>query len=90
MYSTSRELSKETENHNWWIEICTANPFCIYYFGAFDSFWEALLAKSGYIQDLKQEGAELTVINIKQCKPTQLTIFGEELKISNFEVILTA
>lgn len=89
MYSTSFELNKKTEKFDWWIEICTANPLCIYYFGAFDSYQDALLAKDGYIQDLKQEEAELSAVRIKQCKPTQLTIFDEELKVRDLRIIET-
>lgn len=90
MYSTFLELNKETEGLDWWIEICTTNPLCIYYFGAFNSSWEATLAKDGYIQDLKQEKAEISAIRIKQCQPRQLTIFGDELKVSDLTVIKTA
>lgn len=91
----SSVLNGKTQVFGWWIEICTTNPTCTYYFGAFDSFWKATFAKYGYIQDLKQEGARLDTVRIKQCKPTQLTIFEEELgteglKTRNFEIFSTA
>ena len=85
MCNTLWELDWETEKLDWWIEICTANPLCIYYFGGFDSSWEALLAKDGYIEDLKQEEAELNSIRIKWCKPRQLTIYGDELEVSDLK-----
>lgn len=40
----------------------------------------SLSAISGYIQDLKQEEAEMIRIRIKQCQPERLSIFGNELK----------
>lgn len=59
----------------WWVEIVTAQPSCIYYFGPFISSKEAELARSGYIEDLEQEAAVGITVRIQQCKPTQLTIF---------------
>ena len=37
----------------WWLEIITKEPYCIYYFGPFDSLKEAQLEQGGYIEDLK-------------------------------------
>ena len=63
----------------WWIEIVTDNPYCRYYFGPFSSEKQAQLSYSGYIEDLKQEKAQILTINIKRCQPKALTIYEEEL-----------
>lgn len=60
-----------------WVEIITDSPRCTYYFGPFLSDQEALAAKGGYIEDLESEGTQGIHVNIKRCKPTNLTIFDE-------------
>lgn len=60
-----------------WVEIITENPNCTYYFGPFVSVQEASAAKAGYLEDLENEGAQGIVVNVKRCKPTNLTIFDE-------------
>ena len=60
----------------WWIEIVTDNPYCTYYFGPFSSEKQAQLSYSGYIEDLKQEEAQILTINIKRCQPKELTIYS--------------
>ncbi len=62
------------QKFGWWIKILTNKPDHIYYFGAFDSYWEAESCKKGYIQDLEGEKAKIVDIEIKQCQPKQLTI----------------
>ncbi len=57
----------------WWIELNTVNPSCLYYFGPFSSMDEAKSLKSGYIQDLAEENAEVTSATVLWCKPRQLT-----------------
>lgn len=67
----------------WWVEIVTQNPRCTYYFGPFLSVKEAQAASSGYIEDLQQEGAQGIAVNVKRCKPADLTIaddLGERLE----------
>ena len=64
----------ETQKFGWWIKILTNKPNCIYYFGAFDNYWEAESCKKGYIQDLEEEKAKIVDIQIHQCQPRQLTI----------------
>ena len=66
----------------WWVEITTQTPRCTYYFGPFFSSKEAQAAKQGYIEDLEQEGAQGIVVNVKRCKPTNLTVsedFGDRV-----------
>jgi Domain of unknown function (DUF1816) len=59
----------------WWVEIKTENPVCTYYFGPFVDEKAALTAKSGYIEDLENEGARSIQVIIKRCKqPSQLTV----------------
>ncbi len=58
----------------WWVEVVTQNPRCTYYFGPFLSVKEAKVASTGYIEDLRQEGAQGIAVNVKRCKPEALTI----------------
>ncbi|MBL1175391.1 DUF1816 domain-containing protein [Pantanalinema sp. GBBB05] len=62
---------------NWWLEVTTNEPYCVYYFGPFDKAIEAKDAASGYIQDLQTEGARGISMVIKRCKPTAMTICHE-------------
>lgn len=67
----------------WWVEIITQNPRCTYYFGPFLSSKEAQAAQAGYKEDLEHEGATGMVVNIKRCKPNNLTIaddIGERIE----------
>lgn len=57
----------------WWIEIYTDYPACLYYFGPFDSEAEAQDAQPGFIDDLREEGAEQFAAQIKRCRPQILT-----------------
>ncbi|MEH1910282.1 DUF1816 domain-containing protein [Nostoc sp.] len=68
----------------WWVEINTIVPRCTYYFGPFDSEKEAQLSRSGYIEDLYQEGARDIIALVKQCQPDVLTIFQEEAQVEIF------
>lgn len=65
----------------WWVEITTAEPRCIYYFGPFQSSTEAATACPGYIEDLKGEKAQGIEVIVKRCKqPDELTIFDEDME----------
>ncbi len=57
----------------WWVEIVTTEPKCLYYFGPFDSYDEALFYQPGYIEDLESESAIGISATIKQCQPEILT-----------------
>lgn len=59
----------------WWIEVSTGSPKCTYYFGPFTDESEATAAKSGYIEDLEQEGAQQITAMVKRCsRPDALTV----------------
>ncbi len=58
----------------WWVEIVTQNPSCTYYFGPFLSSADAKVALKGYVEDLEVEGAQGILVNVKRCKPGNLTI----------------
>ena len=60
-------------NLDWWLEVYTDNPRCLYYFGPFNSEAEAQYHQTGYVEDLQQEGASNTDVRIKQCHPQTLT-----------------
>jgi Domain of unknown function (DUF1816) len=67
----------ETLGLAWWVEITTSKPDCTYYFGPFSSAREAKDTQPGYVEDLQQEGAQGIQVNVKRCKPEQLTISNE-------------
>jgi Domain of unknown function (DUF1816) len=62
---------------DWWVEIITTTPHCIYYFGPFETHEEAVVAYPGYIEDLDGEGAKGILVMIKCCNPEVLTICDE-------------
>jgi len=69
----------------WWVEIFTAQPFCLYYFGDFQTFQQARILKQGFKQDLLDEGSTIISLAIKYCSPQQLTIRSSELTPQVFE-----
>ncbi|MBE9166481.1 DUF1816 domain-containing protein [Pleurocapsales cyanobacterium LEGE 06147] len=71
----------------WWIEINTQQPSCTYYFGPFLSQKEAFDAQSGYVEDLKNEGAQGIAVKFKRCKqPTELTIANDLGEVRDFKL----
>ncbi|NCQ86461.1 MAG: DUF1816 domain-containing protein [Microcystis aeruginosa W13-18] len=58
----------------YWVEIKTDYPRCTYYFGPFLAKDEAEVAQAGYEEDLKTEGAQGIKLQIKRCKPEDLTM----------------
>ena len=74
-------MNKKVQKSGWWIEIKTDKPRYIYYFGAFDSYWDTISIKNDYIQDLEEEGAKIIDIQIKKCQPEQLTVCVELVSV---------
>jgi hypothetical protein len=73
---------------NWWVEIITNQPFCIYYFGPFVSFQEADVLRPTYVEDLLQEGVGTLQVLVKRCQPTQLTVFDDsEAELPELEAL---
>jgi Domain of unknown function (DUF1816) len=62
---------------DWWVEVTTADPRCVYYFGPFLNSGEAFEMRPGYVQDLLGEGAQEVSTVIKRCCPTELTRCSE-------------
>lgn len=62
----------------WWVEVVTETPPCTYYFGPFLSAKTAAVSKSGYVEDLEQEGAQGIKVTLKRFKPAKLTV-GDDL-----------
>jgi hypothetical protein len=58
----------------WWIEVFTAHPACIYYFGVFENSKTAEAALPGFIDDLLDEGARGLVSRIDFHTPSEFTI----------------
>ena len=67
-------MNDKLQEFGWWVKISTDKPSYIYYFGAFDNYWEAEWYKNGYIQDLEEERTKIVDTKIEKCKPEQLTI----------------
>ncbi|MFB2923364.1 MULTISPECIES: DUF1816 domain-containing protein [Aerosakkonema] len=67
----------------WWIEIQTQSPRCTYYFGPFLSAKDAEAEIGGYQEDLKAEGAQVSAVLVKRCKPAKLTVEYETSERSN-------
>ncbi|HTL90647.1 MAG TPA: DUF1816 domain-containing protein [Leptolyngbya sp.] len=65
----------------WWVEVTTDSPRCVYYFGPFLDKKMAQTYEGGYVEDLQQEGATNIKINIKRCKPSNLTIYDERADV---------
>lgn len=82
-----KSLTHKPIDFGWWIEIFTVHPFCLYYFGCFDSRSEAELAQAGYIENLIREGAIIVAVQTKRCQPKQVTLSQHELSASDFELI---
>lgn len=62
-------------SQDWWIEMVTASPQCVYFFGPFETIDEAACAEAGYTEDLDKEGAKVVKVTIEQrSAPAQLTI----------------
>jgi hypothetical protein len=68
----------------YWVKIATDSPTCIYYFGPFLTAKEATLARSGYVEDLKNEGARKIKVEIGRYQPKELTIFDDREDPANF------
>ena len=62
-----------------WVEIVTLEPRCTYYFGPFACANSAQKAVLGYIEDLKQESAQVIAVTLKRIQPQELTIESDEL-----------
>jgi Domain of unknown function (DUF1816) len=73
----------------WWVEVTTAAPQCVYYFGPFSDEKAAHTACPGYIEDLEKEGAQNIMVAVKRCKPQQLTM-SDDLGKYNGKQLLRA
>jgi hypothetical protein len=76
------QITLDNSNHElgWWLEILTAQPLCLYYFGAFETRLEATSLQRGFIEDLLQENALILSTNLQFLQPSQLTLIGDELR----------
>ncbi len=66
--------SESVHAMGWWIEIFTAKPACLYYFGHFDTLEEAQSSQAGFVQDLMAEGADQIKVQLQLCQPKRLTV----------------
>lgn len=63
---------------DWWVEVTTISPHCVYYFGPFQTLDEARAAYPGYVKDLDSEGAQGIIVMIQRYHPKELTICADE------------
>lgn len=71
----------------YWVKIETKKPSCTYYFGPFMSLKEAKSSKVGYLEDLSKEGAVEVAVEVKRCKPTELTVINEKDENLDFKPV---
>lgn len=76
LFNTAKNFLSNFVHSDWWLEVTTTEPHCIYYFGPFDHANEAEEARAGYIQDLESEGAKGISTLVKRCNPKAMTIEG--------------
>ena len=67
------DVSSQKED-DWWVEVSTQQPKYRFYFGPFGTSYEAESQLPGYVEDLREEGAEEITFKIQQCHPEQLTV----------------
>ncbi|WP_233258197.1 DUF1816 domain-containing protein [[Phormidium] sp. ETS-05] len=73
------EKNNRANTWGWWVEIVTLEEPCTYYFGEFETKHEAEEAKHSYIQDLREEGHQNMLVQIRLCLPEKLTVSEAEL-----------
>jgi len=61
-----------------WVEVVTEQPQCTYYFGPCQ-----LKSRFGYIEDLKQESAQVIAVTFNRVQPRELTNREGGLRISS-------
>jgi hypothetical protein len=84
IYEATVKRQIEDGNLGWWIEIFTAQPACIYHFGAFEDTKTAAAALQGFTEDLLDEGASGLVSRINFHSPQELTIDLDQGKMNHF------
>ena len=60
----------------WWLEIKTARPSCVFYFGPFSSEEEAKVAQYSHIDRLIHEKFHGITLEVKQLEPKEVMIPG--------------
>ncbi|MDJ0536508.1 MAG: DUF1816 domain-containing protein [Xenococcaceae cyanobacterium MO_207.B15] len=60
----------------WWLEIKTAIPPCVFYFGPFSREKEAKVSQYSHIDYLLQEKFQGITLEVKQLEPKELIIPG--------------
>jgi Domain of unknown function (DUF1816) len=67
-------LQEFAHKKGWWVEIFSAKPAGLYYFGHFDSQEDAQKSLDGFVQDLVDEGANNLKTQLQFCQPKRLTV----------------
>ncbi len=70
---TKRDNLNPDVKLGWWIEVFTALPACIYYFGAFENCELAEAAMPAFINDLINKGARGVIARVDFHRPIDLT-----------------
>ena len=74
------EFNNSGYDLGWYIEILTARPLCLYYFGSFGTEQEAQQLQSGFVEDLRLENALIISINHRFFQPSEVTLTGDNLR----------
>lgn len=82
----AQTIENEPMEKDWWLEILSTEPCCTYYFGPFETAEQAIVDQNGYIEDLVNEGAQGITVEIKWCKPKELTIFPMDELAESFQM----
>jgi hypothetical protein len=72
------------EELGWWIEVFTAHPACMYYFGVFENVTTAEEAMTGFVDDLISEGSKGMVSRVCFHRPIELTLDLEQSRMAHF------
>jgi hypothetical protein len=73
-------VGDSTHELGWWLGILTAQPLCLYYFGAFTTHQEAESQQAEFIEDLLQENALILSTKLQFLQPNQITLIGDDLR----------
>jgi hypothetical protein len=66
MTNLPESVQDQTNPHSWWVEVHTPMPAWSHCYGPFDHRQAARMARAGYVENLRKEGARDIVAVVKQ------------------------
>jgi Domain of unknown function (DUF1816) len=66
MLNSTLPAQVQSHQHSWWVEVHTPMPEWTHCYGPFDHLQEARIARTGYVENLRKEGARDIVAVVKQ------------------------